>query len=152
LNGCRVTLLAILIVASTIGSQASARSERTTWSVMGMALAPNAGGQAAYSLRRATDQNEMGVFANTYLQAGNYPLLGAVYDWRFPLCGQECFWQFFAQAGVGLSTGGPLVELTWGTIPFWILRVDVTTHIIAVPYRAVTWSYPLWVGLSLPLW
>lgn len=152
MRSVRIIMLLFAVALASISVPAWAKSERTTWSALGLALAPNAGGQAAYSVRRATDDNEIGVFANTYLMAGNYPLLGAVYDWRFPICGQECFWQFFAQAGVGLSTAGPLVELTWSTIPFWILRVDITTHIIAVPWRAVTWSYPLWVGLSLPLW
>ena len=48
------------------------------------------------------------------------------------------------------TTAGPLAEITWSIIPFWLLRVDVSTQFIAIPYRVTTWSYPLWVGFSVP--
>jgi hypothetical protein len=54
--------------------------------------------------------------------------------------------------------------MSWGTVipllPLWLptrappyypaLRVDFTTQMILIRWRAVTWSYPLWVGISVP--
>jgi hypothetical protein len=129
------------------------------------ALAPNAGGQTAYSLKLAYGSMEYGAFANEYLRAGDYPLSGITVDYRLALCEKDCWGNFYAQAGVGGSTGGPLASLTWSLqiplVPIWLpmaapkylpqLRVDFTTHFIFVQYRAVTWSYPLWLGITIPL-
>ena len=30
------------------------------------------------------------------------------------------------------------------------LRLDITTQIIFIRYRGVSWSYPLWAGVSVP--
>jgi hypothetical protein len=152
--------LALLIAAPA----QSATSDRYQVAAQGVALAPNAGGQQAYSLKLAHGDWEAGAFSNQYVTAGSYPLSGGTFDWRFPVCDDQCFWQFFAQAGAGVSTGGPLAEITWGAviplIPLWLptrappylpaLRIDITTQLIFVRWRAVTWSYPLWVGLSVP--
>jgi hypothetical protein len=128
------------------------------------ALAPNAGGQVAYSLKYAHDDDwEASLFSNQYILAGKYPLSGATYSRRFPVCDSSCFWRFFVQTGAGVSTGGPMAEITWGSIipilPVWLptsapkyipsLRIDFTSQFIFVRYRAVTWSYPLWVGLTV---
>ena len=125
--------------------------KHTTYSLQALAFAPNAGGQQAYALRRATDKSEWTLFANYYLQTAGGPLMGGGYDLRMPVCDQRCFWQFYAQIGGGVSTIGPYVEVLWGTNLFWILRLDIATHFYITAARAIFWSYPLWAGLSLPL-
>ena len=154
--------LALAVFASRT-SQAATDDRYTVTSQVG-AFAPNAGGQEAYTLRLGRDRWEAGVFSNQYVMAGAYPLSGAFYDWRFPVCGVECFWQFFVQLGGGVSNGGPLAQVTWGTmipaLPLWLprsapryipqIRIDITTQMIFLRHRAVTWSYPLWLGLSVP--
>lgn len=158
-------LLKLLLVGLAFAESgvAFAADKKYTVSAQGMALAPNAGGQQAYTLKLATNDWEAGVFSNQYILAGNMPLTGATYDLRFPICDDSCWWQFFAQTGVGLSNGGPIAEITWGTVipllPLWLptsapryvpaLRLDVTTQMIFIRYRAVTWSYPLWAGISI---
>jgi hypothetical protein len=122
-----------------------------TYSAQFLAYAPNAGGQQAYSLRRADDKGEWSVFANTYLMTGAFPLSGMTYNWRFPICNQSCFWQFFVEAGAGVSTAGPMVEVVWGSILLWSLRVDLSTQAFLIPQRVILWSYPFWMGVSLPL-
>ena len=128
-----------------------------------ISLAPNAGGQNAYALRLATNEWEISGFSNLGISINGRALTGATYDWRFPICDDSCWWQFFVQTGVGASNGGPLAELTWGSVlplvPIWLpftaprylpaLRLDMTTQIIATRWRAVTWSYPLWAGISV---
>lgn len=158
----------LLLLAITLGTLQSglafAVDDRYTATTQIGAFAPNAGGQTAYSLRLAQHNWEAGVFSNQYVIAGDYPLTGGSLDWRFPICDTECFWQFFVQVGGGLTNGGPLAEVTWGMIipalPIWLptsapkyipqLRIDITTQLIFIRYRAVTWSYPLWIGLSVP--
>lgn len=122
-----------------------------TYSAQFAAFAPNAGGQTAFSARRATDNHEWSLFANNYLTTGAVPLTGITYDLRFPICDQHCFWQFYVQTGVGISTAGPMVELLWGTILLWTMRLDFTTQMYVIPNRMIIWSYPLWVGISIPL-
>jgi len=155
--------LCLTLLALMIAGQARAADDRTTVTTQFLALAPNAGGQDAYSLRVARDSWEAGVFSNQYLLAGDKPLTGAVLDWRFPICDTDCFWQFFVQGGGGMSNGGPVAEITWGSIipiaPLWLptsapkylpaIRLDITTQFVFVRYRAVTWSYPLWAGVSI---
>lgn len=128
------------------------------------ALAPNAGGQTSYTLRYAETNWEIGAFSNQYLQAGDYPLSGAFYEVIMPLCKSDCFWKFNLQAGAGISNGGPFTQITWSSIipllPIWLplkapnyipaLRLDITTQMLFIPYRAITWSYPLWAGISYP--
>lgn len=129
------------------------------------ALAPNAGGQIAYSARLAKDDAwEASVFNNQYLLAGERSYIGGVYSWRFPVCLKNCWWKFFAQTGAGISNAGPIGEITWGTelplLPLWLpraaprfvpaLRLDVTSQFILIQYRAITWSYPIWAGISIP--
>ena len=128
-----------------------AANDAVTYSLQIGALAPNAGGQTAYALRRATDEDEWFLFQNQYLSAGPLPLIGVGYDRRFPICDQSCFWQFYVQVGGGVSTAGPMVEILWGTNLFWLLRIDVGTHFYVTKERVITWSYPLWTGISLPL-
>lgn len=155
------TPLLILVLATA--SMARGADTKYTVSAQAMAFAPNAGGQEAYTLRLATNEWEAGAFSNQYILAGNAPLTGAFVDWRFPICDDSCWWQFFAQTGVGLSNGGPLAQITWGTVipllPLWLptssprylpaLRLDITTQMIFIRYRGVTWSYPLWAGISV---
>ncbi len=144
----------LLLVAAWQGASPAAAAGRYTVSAQGVALAPNAGGQEAYSLRLATNSWEVGAFSNQYIVTGKYPLTGAFYDRRFPICDDTCWWQFFVQTGGGLSTGGPFAQITWGTIVPSIrfvpaLRLDISTQMIFIRYRGVTWSYPLWAGISV---
>lgn len=141
-------------------NQLYAASKKVTYSLQAMALAPNAGGQMAYALRRGTNEREMSVFANTYLYAGDYPLVGAIYSWRFPIVNDDWFWQAFVELGAGITTAGPVAEILWGTIMLWTVRVDIATHLMFVPSNSdrsgrpanmILWSYPIWVGLAVPL-
>jgi hypothetical protein len=164
LFGSRKTFVLMLALGlAGPASRAFAADKKYTVSAQAMALAPNAGGQEAYTLRLATNDWEAGAFSNQYIVAGDQPLTGGFYDWRWPICDDSCWWQFFAQTGVGLSNGGPLAQITWGTVipllPLWLptaapryvpaLRLDITTQMIFIRYRGVTWSYPLWAGISV---
>ena len=145
-------------------SGAGAADTRYELTIQGKALAPNAGGQDSYSLKLATNDWEVGGFVNQYITAGGKPMVGGTFDYRFPICDDTCFWQFFAEAGGGASTGGPMADITWGTmiplVPLWLpmsaprylpqLRIDFTTQFIFIRWRAVTWSYPLWAGITIP--
>ncbi len=142
----------IVALATCFATAASGANKMATYSLQVAAFAPNAGGQEAYALRRATDKVEWSVFVNRYLYAGDYPLMGATYDWRFPICDQSCFWQFYIQAGVGLSTTGPVLEVLWGTTLLWVARVDIATQMFFQSNRLISWSYPLWIGVSIPTW
>lgn len=153
-----------LLIASLFAASARAASDRYHLAVLGRSLAPNAGGQEAYSLKLATNDWELSTFLNNYLVVGSLPMMGVNYDWRFPICDDRCFWQFYFAAGGGISNAGPIIDLTWSAIipilPMWLptrappyypaLRIDFTTQIILIQWRGVTWSYPLWVGISLP--
>ena len=152
------------VVALGNGTPALSADKVSKASLQYAAFAPNAGGQTVYGLRVYYRGREYGVFQNDYLTAGDHPLMGGVYAFRFPICDESCLVNIHAQAGIGLSTAGPLVELLWGmeipvlplaltggTIP-WIpmLRIDFANHWIATRNRVITWSYPLWVGATLP--
>lgn len=153
-----------LLVIGLLSASAHAASDRYHLAILGRSLAPNAGGQEAYSLKLATNDWEISGFLNNYLLVGSMPMIGASYAWRFPICDDKCFWQFSFQAGGGFANAGPILEMTWNTVipllPIWLptrappyypaLRVDFTTQIILIQWRGVTWSYPLWLGISLP--
>lgn len=157
-------ILSLTMVSLVFCAEIFAAESKRHISAQYAALAPNAGGQTAYSLRYSSSDWEMGVFSNQYLLAGDYPLTGIIYEKVLPLCKKDCFWDFNVQGGAGISNGGPLLHLTWSSIipliPIWLptraprfvpaLRVDITTQMILIPTRAITWSYPLWAGLSYP--
>lgn len=126
-------------------------AKKASYSLQFHALAPNAGGQRAFALRRATDEREWSVFANEYLRAGDNPLIGGLYSFRYPICGQECLVQVYAQTGVGVTSVGPAVEFLWGMNLFWTVRLDVASQFYFTMNRVVLWSYPLWIGLSVSL-
>lgn len=129
------------------------------------AFAPNAGGQESHSLKLLYDNVEYSIFVNEYIRAGEYPLSGVTMEWVSPICDKECWGNLFLQYGVGASMGGPIANLTWSfqlpILPIWLpmsapkyvpqIRLDFTSQFIFVRYRAVSWSYPLWLGLSIPL-
>ncbi len=141
------------------------KTERYQIAAQSTALAPNAGGQEIYSLKLSRTDWEASLFSNQSISAGNMPYTGAVLLKRFSLCDESCFWQFFVQLGAGGSNGGPITEMTWGTIipllPIWLplsapkfvpaLRIDITTQIVYIRWRAVTWTYPFWIGISVPI-
>ena len=149
----------------SVGAMAYGAENRYVLSSQAMALAPNAGGQRSYSLRVARNSIEYGAFANTYLTVDNMPIMGATADYRFSFCKKNCWWELFAQIGGGGSTAGPLLEASWGLMmpifPIWwpgyppkylpMLRVDITSQIFLIQWRGITWSYPLWAGVSLPI-
>ena len=143
------TLLAILILWSASPCVASSVS------VQGMALAPNAGGQESYSIKYFHEKKkiEYGLFSTTYLVTdGNIPLTGVSANYRFDICGKDCAAQAFILLGGGISQIGPYAELTWGSILGWVTRIDITTQLYysTTENRIITWSYPLWVGISIP--
>ena len=154
-------LLSVVMICVSFGNDTSfAAEKKITYSLQAMALAPNAGGQMVYALRRGTNDREMSVFANTYLYAGDYPLTGAIYSWRFPIVNDDWFWQLYVELGAGISTAGPMAEILWGTIMLWTVRIDIATHVMFVPSNSdrsgrpasmVLWSCPIWVGLAIPL-
>ena len=159
-------LLVSLTAAVLSAAQHSYGANKDQWTLttQGAALAPNAGGQVAYTLKLYDGTYEYGGFSNQYLLAGDLPLSGITASKRFHVCDDSCWWKFFVQTGAGLSNGGPLAQISWGTMiplaPIWLpmsapryypaLRIDMTTQFIFIQYRAVTWSYPLWVGISVP--
>jgi|LauGreDrversion4_2_1035121.scaffolds.fasta_scaffold03271_9 hypothetical protein len=157
-------LIILLCLLAGAGTPALGAKSRYTLSAQYESLAPNAGGQIAYGLRLAKSNWEAGIFSNQYLTAGGVPVTGVVFDRRFPICDESCWWQFFVQIGAGGSNAGPIAEVTWATImpllPIWLptsaprfvpaLRLDITSHMIFVRYRGIAWSYPLWLGVSVP--
>ncbi len=159
-NRCLVVLAFFSLFISS--SLVAKDTDYTLYASSG-ALAPNAGGQDAYSLRLYHEEREFHAYMNRTLTAGGAPLVGAGYDFTFNSC-DECFWRFFVQAGGGISTAGPYAELDWGfaipLLPIWLptkaprfvpqLRVDFATHMIQTTTRAITWSYPLWIGIGIP--
>lgn len=158
-------ILLVWALAIFLAASKTYAAERTyVLSGQFQSFAPNAGGQQAYGLKLLTGNYEFGAFQNSYLMVGNKPLLGGNIDFRFPFCSKNCFWEVFAQVGAGASTAGPLLESTWGAVipllPLWLkgpapryipaLRLDLTTQLIFIQWRGITWSYPLWAGLSIP--
>jgi hypothetical protein len=158
-------LLRICLWLSALGStQPIQAASYQSVSAQYGALAPNAGGQEAYALKYQRDEWEYSLFSNQYLLAGDYPLTGFVMDYVFPVCTKDCWINFYVNTGFGGSTGGPILEATWGTqiplLPLWLpykapkyvpaLRIDFTTQMIFVQWRGVTWSYPVWAGITIP--
>lgn len=152
-------LLALLLNAAPIFA---ARKNFREISAHSLALAPNAGGQDAYRLEGYSNPHAWHAFYNRALIVGNLPLMGAGYNYRMSVCDESCFWRFFVQAGGGLANGGPYGEISWGTIiplvPLWLptsaprfipsLRLDITSQFYISKTRIITWSYPIWAGLS----
>lgn len=156
-------MMALILCCLSTGVWA-AKEGHYVLTTQAQALAPNAGGQQAYGLRVAGPTYEWGAFANSYLLVNEKPLLGATFDYRFAFCKKNCWWQLFTQLGGGASTAGPVLEATWGLmlplVPLWLpgaapkhipaLRIDLTTQMYLIQWRGITWSYPLWAGLSIP--
>jgi hypothetical protein len=162
----RLNAFFCMFISIVLGATAvSAANKKDRYTVTGqfLSLAPNAGGQTAYRLEVHNNDHAFYGFNNRALLVGNTTLFGAGYDHRLPVCDESCFWQFFVQLGGGLTNGGGFAQVAWGTmiplIPIWLpvdaprfipmLRVDITTQFYATTKRVVTWSYPLWVGISL---
>jgi hypothetical protein len=120
-------------------------------SFLNKAFAPNVNGQDAYSLKLTYSTQEFGVFANSDLQAGSSSLVGASWLRRFSLCTAACSFSHAILLGGGISSAGPLFEISWSFQLLWLLRVDFTTHYFVSTTRLVNWSYPLWLGLTIPL-
>ncbi len=157
-------LLAASLALSWRATPVMAAEKQLKVSLQYAAFAPNAGGQITYGFRGLRNNREIAIFQNQYLTAGSEPLLGALYAWRFPICDTSCMIHVHAQAGVGATSAGPLVEFLWGTeipvlplglnggtIPYVpMLRLDIASHWIATRSRLITWSYPFWIGVTLP--
>ncbi len=154
-----ILLLGIILPPRAYGA---GKNDRYTISGQGLALAPNAGGQKAYRIEVHRSGHAVYGYNNRSLLVENATLFGAGYDYRLPVCDESCFWQFFVQVGGGLTNAGGFAEATWGTmiplLPVWLptraprmipmLRVDITSQFFATRERVITWSYPLWIGLS----
>lgn len=161
----KATLVAIGIVGILMSVTSShAASGPVKVSLQYQAFAPNAGGQTVYGLRVARNNREYAIFQNQYLTAGDAPLAGGIYSWRFPACDTSCFVHLHAQAGLGITSAGPMTEILWGgelpllplalnggTIRYVpMLRLDFASHWIVTAQRVISWSYPFWLGLSVP--
>jgi len=132
-------------------------------SVHALSLAPNAGGQEAYRLEGYQKPHAWHAFYNRALMVYDLPLMGVGYNYRMSICNESCFWRFFTQAGGGISNAVPYGEISWGTIipmlPLWLptsapryipsLRIDITSQFYIAKTRIITWSYPIWAGVSL---
>lgn len=161
-------VMAIVAAATASSMLAPSRSiaagKLTKISLQYMAFAPNAGGQLSLGLRATHGNREFGVFQNHYLTAGDRPLLGGLYAWRFPVCDEACMVHIHLQTGLGMTTAGPMAEFLWGmeipvlplalnggTIPYIpMLRLDLASQWLATRSRLIMWSYPFWLGLTLP--
>jgi len=128
-----------------------AKDKRYSLTVQKDAWAPNAGGQQVYGLRLAVeDKNEYFIFANEALIVADYPLLGAGYAYRYPVWDRVWPLRFFAQFGLGLSSAGPMLELTFSLVNLWLFRVDISSHLYISNPRIIIWNYPLWLGITIP--
>jgi len=160
----KILLILGLILKCLSASSSAMAAEVTNISYLHAALAPNAGGQDSHSLKLLNGDIEYSIFVNEYIRAGGYPLSGAVMEWVSPICEKECWGNLFLQYGGGASLGGPVAHLTWSAqfplLPLWLpvsaprfvpqLRIDFTSQFILLKHRAISWSYPLWLGLSIP--
>lgn len=116
-----------------------------------MALTGNAGGQNAYALSLSRENTrEYSLFVNQHLITGKIPLCGATYNLRSYLFPAHLPLTAFIQAGAGLSTAGPLIALTWNLTVLQVARIDISTHLYFPSFRPMIWSYPLWIGITLP--
>jgi hypothetical protein len=139
------------IIMCTLGNSAVAKDDWTYYSLQAAAFTANAGGQTAFALRRRANDQEWSLFANQYLQAGDMPLIGLTWDRRFELTSPVWPVRPYLQAGAGVCSGGPLVELMWGMTVGYLVRIDIVTHLIVSPKRLVNWNYPFWTGVTIPL-
>jgi len=159
-------LFKLAIVCCLLSWASQGLAARTTFrevSVHALSLAPNAGGQDAYRFEYYSTPHAWHAFYNKALKVNDLSLMGAGYNYRLSICDESCFWRFFAQAGGGLSNAGPYGEISWGTIipalPLWLplaapryvpaLRLDITSQFYIAENRIITWSYPLWAGISI---
>ena len=111
----------------------------------------NAGGQQSYGLRWAIDESqEWALFSNQYLMAADLPLSGIVWDLIFPVSPTSCALSMWIQAGVGLSSAGPVVEFLWSIRPLWLFRIDFATHLYFSGPKPIVWNYPFWLGINIP--
>lgn len=149
--GLRNRAFAVLVGLILGSSGACGADEDSATSLQVKAFAANAGGQDVYALRRTQGVHEFGFMLNESLLAGGKPLVGAMYDYRFDLCGLLCPVNAYLAFGAGISTAGPFIEVTWGMGLFWLTRLDFSSHIYLSQDRFVVWSYPLWFGISVPL-
>jgi hypothetical protein len=144
-------LSALVAIVLAHGYAATAHARDYALALQGAALAPNAGGQEAWALRFATDNSrEYSIFANEYLRTGDYPLVGAIYSFRFPIFSRVWPIYSFVQIGAGASSAGPVAEFLMNLTPAWVVRIDFSTHFYAIPERVIVWNYPFWVGLTVP--
>lgn len=140
-----------LLLLEPATARAVVKEKSTYYSLQALAFTANAGGQTAYALRRRANEFEWSLFANQYLQAGSVPLLGITWDRRFDLASPAWPLKPYLQAGIGACTGGPLLEFMWGFTIGYVVRIDIVTHLIASPMRVVSWNYPLWTGITIPI-
>ena len=148
---------------SWAASSESASTDHHAVSFNAVALAPNAGGQKAYRLEWYHSHHAFNVSNNQSLMVGASTLKGLGYSYRMPVCAADCFWQFFSQVGGGISNAGVYGEIDWGMIipmlPIWLptsapryipaFRIDIASQMYTGQDRIITWSYPLWAGITV---
>jgi hypothetical protein len=153
----------LLDYRSFAATSESANTDHHAVSFNALALAPNAGGQKAYRVEWYHHHHAFSVFDNQSLLVGSTTLKGIGYSYRLPVCDADCFWQFFSQVGGGISNAGVYGEVDWGVIipmlPIWLptsapryipaFRIDIASQMYASRQRIITWSYPLWAGVTV---
>jgi hypothetical protein len=145
-------LCQIMFIALMFGGSVPAYGKLYRYSTQSLAFAPNAGGQSAFSLRRSSESSEWSLFVNQYLISGPLPLIGVSYNSRHPMTRRSWPLQFALLLGGGLASSGPFLEVGWEFLALYALRVDIRTQATFYRTRILTWSYPIWFGVSLPLW
>ena len=149
--------------ASFAQSSGSPNTSYHAISLNTLALAPNAGGQKAYRLEWYHNHHAFSLSENKSLLVGSTSLKGLGYSYRLSVCDADCFWQFFSQVGGGVSNASAYGEISWGMIipmlPFWFptsapryipaFRIDIASQFYPNAHRIITWSYPLWAGITV---
>ncbi len=143
-----LVLLATFLARTSLGED-----KNYVFSYLNHAMTANAGGQRSHGLFLSDgDQYEAGFFVNEYLLAGERPLFGLLASKRFalfPELGEP--YKNFLQVGAGFASTGGIFHFGVVFNPFWLIRIDVSTHFYILRNRVVIWNYPFWFGFSLPL-
>lgn len=144
------TLLLTMCLHLSLGQTLQAQPRR--YSLLAATLAPNVGGQSAFSLLTRAPDWELEGFYNSYLSVGGLGLGGVIMSVRERAClTQSCaLVETSVSLGGGLATSGPIVQLRWSLVFLSTIRLDVATQAFFSRTRMVLWSYPVWVGVSMP--
>ncbi len=143
-------ILFILLLTSS-AAQAKIGLKLQSVSTLFFAYAPNAGGQQTIAFKATFPNYEATLFQNNALLAGDSPIVGAYVERRFSTCLFGCLFKSHLGLGAGASSGGGFFTITGSFTTAWVARVDISTHLFPSENRIIQWSYPLWLGFSIPL-